>query len=101
MTIVGLPLLPVILLLGLLLWIAGYALGVYVVALRIWTAMGGAEPGTAGRLAVFGAGLLAVALLNAVPFAGWALNFTLVLFGIGALAMPFYTTLFARPASAA
>lgn len=100
MTIVGLPLLPVILSLGLLLWIAGYAMGVYVVALRIWTGMGGAEPGMAGRLAVFAAGLLAVALLNAVPFAGWALNFTLVLFGIGALALPVYTALFARPASA-
>ena len=98
MTILGLPLLPVILLLALLLWIAGYALGVYALALRVWTGMGGAEPATPGRLAVFAAGLLAVALLNAVPFAGWALNFTLVLFGIGALAVPVYAALFARPA---
>jgi hypothetical protein len=101
MTIVGLPLLPVILLLGLLLWIAGYALGVYVVVLRVWTAMGGAEPGMASRLAVFAAGLLVVALLNAVPFAGWALNFTLVLFGIGALTNPVYTALFSGRSSAA
>jgi hypothetical protein len=96
MTVVGLPLLPAILLLALLLWILGYALGVYTVALRIWTGMGGAEPAMAGRLAVFAAGLLVAALLNAIPFAGWALNFTLVLFGIGAIAAPLYGRLFAR-----
>jgi cytoskeletal protein CcmA (bactofilin family) len=47
MTVLGLPLLPAILLLALLLWILGYALGVYTVALRIWTGMGGAEPAMA------------------------------------------------------
>jgi cytoskeletal protein CcmA (bactofilin family) len=99
MTVVGLPLLPAILLLALLLWILGYALGVYTVALRIWTGMGGAEPAIAGRLAVFAAGLLVAALLNVIPFAGWALNFTLVLFGIGAIAAPLYGSLFARRAA--
>lgn len=96
MTIVGIPLLPVILLVGLLLWIAGYAVGIYVIALRIWTGLGGAEPTLPGRLAVFAAGLIVVALLNGVPFAGWALNFTIVLFGIGAIAVPLYGGLFAR-----
>lgn len=96
MTVLGLPLLPAILLLALLLWILGYALGVYTVALRVWTGMGGAEPAMAGRLAVFAAGLLVAALLNAIPFAGWALNFTLVLFGIGAIAAPLYGRLFAQ-----
>jgi hypothetical protein len=94
MTIVGLPLLPAVLLLGLLLWTAGYAFGVYAVTLRVWTSMGGGEPTLPGRLAVFAAGLLVVALLNVVPFAGWALNFTLVLFGIGAIAVPLYRRLF-------
>jgi hypothetical protein len=51
-----------------------------------------------GRLAVFVAGILVAALLNVVPFAGWALNFTLVLFGIGALAVPLYRRAFARAA---
>jgi cytoskeletal protein CcmA (bactofilin family) len=98
MTIVGIPLLPVILLAALILWTLGYAFGVYVVALRAWTMMGGAEPAMAGRLAIYAAGILVVALLNVVPFAGWALNFTLVLFGIGALAVPVYRRLFARAA---
>jgi hypothetical protein len=101
MTIVGLPLVPVILLLILILWFAGYAAGVYILALRIWTGLGGAEPAMAGRLGVFAAGLFVVALLNAVPFAGWVLNFTLVLFGIGALAVPVYRGLFAQRAPVA
>jgi hypothetical protein len=96
MTIVGIPLLPVVLLAALILWTLGYAFGVYVVALRVWTMMGGAEPAMVGRLGIFAAGLLVVALLNVVPFAGWALNFTLVLFGIGALAVPVYRRLFTR-----
>jgi cytoskeletal protein CcmA (bactofilin family) len=98
MTIVGIPLLPVVLLAALILWTLGYAFGVYVAALRVWTMMGGAEPAMAGRLGIYAAGILAVALLNVVPFAGWALNFTLVLFGIGALAVPAYRRLFARAA---
>jgi hypothetical protein len=98
MTLVGIPLLPVILLAALILWTLGYAFGVWVVALRVWTTMGGAEPAIPGRLGIYAAGLLAVALLNVVPFAGWALNFTLVLFGIGALAVPIYRRLFARAA---
>jgi hypothetical protein len=96
MTILGLPLLPVILLVALLLWIAGYAFGVYAVALRVWTGMGGSDPTMPGRLAVFAAGLLVAGLLNVIPFAGWVANFTLVLFGIGAIAVPFYRGLFAR-----
>jgi hypothetical protein len=98
MTIVGIPLLPVVLLSALILWTLGYAFGVYVLALRVWTGMGGGEPAMAGRLGIYAAGILAVALLNVVPFAGWALNFTLVLFGIGALAVPVYRRLFARAA---
>jgi cytoskeletal protein CcmA (bactofilin family) len=98
MTIVGIPIIPVVLLAALILWTLGYAFGVYVVALRVWTWMGGAEPAMAGRLGIYAAGILLVALLNVVPFAGWALNFTLVLFGIGALAVPVYRRLFARAA---
>jgi hypothetical protein len=85
MTLVGLPLLPLVLLVILVVWILGYAFGVYVVALRVWTGMGGAEPTMPVRLAVYAGGLLVVALLNVIPFVGWVVNFTLVLYGIGAL----------------
>jgi hypothetical protein len=101
MTILGIPLLPVILLVAILLWIAGYAFGVYAVALRVWTGMGGDEPTMPIRLAVFAAGLLVLGLLNAIPFAGWVLNFTIVLYGIGAIAVPVYASLFARRAAPA
>jgi len=94
MTILGIPLLPVILLALLAIWILGYALGVYILALRVWIGLGGSEPTMPGRLAVFAAGILIGALLNVIPFVGWVINFTLVLFGIGALAMPIFGALF-------
>ncbi len=99
MTLVGLPLLPLVLLLILVVWIAGYAFGVYVVALRLWTGLGGTEPTIPGRLGVYAGGLLVIALLNVIPFVGWVLNFTLVLFGIGALAVPVFAGLFGRGAA--
>lgn len=94
MTILGIPLLPVILLALVVAWILGYALGVYVLAMRVWTGMGGDEPAIPGRLAVYAAGLLVIALLNVVPFLGWIINFTLVLFGLGAIAVPVFGSLF-------
>lgn len=96
MTLVGLPLLPVILLLIVVVWILGYAFGVYAVALRVWAGMGGADQAMPGRLGVFAGGLLIAALLNVIPFAGWVVNFTLVLFGIGAIAVPVFAALFGR-----
>jgi hypothetical protein len=95
MTILGLPLLPVILLAIVVIWMLGYAFGVYILSLRVWSGLGGVDPATPVRLAVFAAGLLAAALLNVIPFAGWVVNFTLVLFGLGALAVPAYRRLFA------
>ncbi len=98
MTILGIPLLPVVLLALVIAWTVGYAFGVYILAMRVWVGMGGDEPSMPGRLAVYAAGILIVALLNVVPFLGWVINFTLVLFGIGALAMPAFAALFApRP----
>lgn len=94
MTVLGIPLLPVILLALVVAWILGYAFGVYVLAMRIWTGMGGDEPASPGRLAVYAAGLLVISLLNVVPFLGWILNFTLVLFGLGAIAVPVFASLF-------
>lgn len=88
MTIVGLPLLPFVLLFIVVLWTLGYLLGAYVVAMRFWQAFGsgGADPTRGARLVVLAAGVTVATLLNFIPFIGWAVNFTLVLFGTGAMA---------------
>lgn len=100
MTVVGLPLVPVLILALIAIWMLGYALGVFVLSLRVWRGFGGTEPAVPGQLAVFAAGILIAALLNAVPVLGWILNFTLVLFGIGALLAPSMVWVFTRGASA-
>lgn len=86
MTIVGLPFVPITLLAIVVAWTFGYALGAYTVAMRLWHAFGGdPEPGNISRLLCFAGVIIAIALLNFIPFVGWVANYTLVLLGTGAM----------------
>lgn len=86
LTLVGLPFVPIVLLVIVVVWTLGYALGAYSVAMRLWLGLGGAaEPSTIARLLVLAAAIIFVALLNFIPFVGWVVNYTLVLLGIGAM----------------
>lgn len=86
LTIVGLPFVPIVVLGIIAAWTLGYALGAYAVAMRVWVGFGGdPEAGTAARLVVFAGAIIAIALLNFIPFVGWVANYTLVLLGIGAM----------------
>lgn len=86
LTIVGLPFVPIVLLAIVVAWTLGYALGAYSIAMRIWAALGGdPDPSNIARLLVFAGAIVAVALLNFIPFVGWIANYTLVLLGIGAM----------------
>lgn len=97
MTIVGIPFVPVVVLVIIVVWTLGYALGTYSVAMRLWMGLGGVtDPSNIARLLVFAAALLFVGLLNFIPFIGWVANFTLVLLGIGAMARPALQSLLGR-----
>ena len=86
MTVIGLPFVPIAILLILVVWTLGYVFGAYVVALRLFLAFGGQESAGLGlRILLLGCGVLAFSLLNFVPVLGWMINFLLVLFGMGAL----------------
>lgn len=86
LTIVGLPLVPILLLLIVATWTFSYALGAYAIATRIWFGLGGdADPGMLVRLVIFAAAIIAIALLNFILFVGWVVNYTLVLLGLGAI----------------
>lgn len=86
LTIVGLPFVPIAILGIVVCWTLGYALGAYSVAMRVWTAFGGADaPANGPRLLVFAGAITFIALLNFIPFVGWVANYTLVLLGIGAM----------------
>jgi hypothetical protein len=87
MTVIGLPLVPIVILTIIALWVLGYVLGTYAVAMRLAGAFGpGDAPGRIGELGLLALTLTIVAVLNFIPVLGWVLNFGLVLFGIGAMA---------------
>ncbi|MEX0369168.1 MAG: hypothetical protein AB3N09_00955 [Tateyamaria sp.] len=86
LTIVGIPFVPIAVLAMIAVWTVAYALGAYAVAMRLWIGLGGeTDPAIPTRLAVFAGAIVAVALLNFIPFVGWVANYTLVLLGVGAL----------------
>ena len=54
--------------------------------MRLWQGFGGDEEnGNFGRIAVFAAAIIFVALLNFIPFVGWVANYSLVLLGAGGM----------------
>lgn len=101
LTIVGLPIVPIALLAIVVAWTLGYALGAYAVAMRLWTGLGG-DPavGNLGRLLVFAAVIVLVALLNFIPFVGWVANYTLALLGIGAMTHAVFSAVLGNPGPA-
>lgn len=93
MTVVGIPLVPMVLLIAIAAWILGYILGAYVLAMRALQGLGGnQDPEIWTRLMALVIGVLAMAILNFIPFLGWMANFALVLVGIGGMT----TVLFER-----
>ena len=101
LTIVGLPFAPVVLLVIVVAWIFGYALGAYGVAMRLWAAFSSeTEPSNIMRILVFAAAITAIALLNFIPFVGWVVNYTLVLLGIGAITNSVFQHLIGEPGAA-
>lgn len=86
LSIVGVPLVPIMLLLIITVWVLGYILGAYVVAMRVMRGLGSAEsPTIVMRLLALGGGITFAALLNFIPVVGWMANFALVLLGAGAI----------------
>lgn len=93
LTVVGLPLVPIVLLATMVVWTLGYILGAYVVAMRAMRGLGGGEnPEIWLRLLALIVGVTLVALLNFIPVLGWMVNFALVLLGTGGMT----TALFER-----
>ncbi len=98
LTIIGLPFVPIVLLLIVVVWTLGYALGAYSIAMRLWTGLGGSDdPSNIARLLILAAAIIFVALLNFIPFVGWVANYTLVLLGIGAMTRAVFQSVLGNP----
>lgn len=85
-TIIGLPLVAALALLAFLGTIAGYAVAVYVLGVRLLLATGRPEPDSIGsRGTAAGTGAAAAAVIGLIPFLGWLFAIVLALAGIGAI----------------
>lgn len=90
LTLIGLPLVPIALLLIVLVWTFGYLLGAHVLATAVIAASGRAQPGPPARILALMVMLAVLAALNFIPFIGWMLNIGVMLFGLGAIAAPLF-----------
>jgi len=86
-TIVGLPLIPILILAIILLWLLGYLLGAHLLSLKLFAAFT-EEPTTTGSSVIaLALVLLALSLLNFIPVAGWMINLAVMLYGAGLISL--------------
>ena len=78
MTIVGIPLVPIVILMIIVMWIAGYLIGIYTVSWRVISAFRLPSESNTGRLSVIALGLICFAILNFIPIIGPLVNFLTV-----------------------
>ncbi|MEM8853132.1 MAG: hypothetical protein AAGD34_05475, partial [Pseudomonadota bacterium] len=87
LTVVGLPLIPVIMFGAGLITVFAYLLGAYALAHRVFRSFGAGHASTGARLRTFIVGVVVLLALNAVPVLGWLINAFAALIGFGALQM--------------
>ena len=87
MTLIGLPLVPVAIVIAVAVWILGYLVGTYALAMKVFGAFRHRATTMGGRLLVLAAGLIVLALLNFIPIIGWLINLAVILLGVGAITM--------------
>ncbi len=87
MTLIGIPLVPIVLFGIVALWVLGYLLGAYWLSLSVWRAFAGEATSNGIKLLVLAVALVVLAILNFIPFLGWLINLAVVLSGLGAIAL--------------
>jgi cytoskeletal protein CcmA (bactofilin family) len=91
LTVIGLPLVPIVLLGLVAIWTLGYILGAYALTMRALHSFGSEEnPKIWVRLVALVIGVTVASLLNFIPVLGWMANFALVLLGIGGMSMALF-----------
>ncbi len=100
MTIIGIPLVPVVVLFIVVAWILGYLLGAFAVSWRMAEAFGRTPVGLGAALIALAIGLVVLALLNFIPVLGWLINLVVLLFGLGGFVLSGARALAVTPATA-
>lgn len=98
LTIIGLPLVPIIILAIILAWSLGYLLGIYAVAIKTLDSFGSqADPSNLVRLLALAAAIVVITALNFIPFVGWVINYTIVLLGLGGITTVLFNRILGNP----
>ena len=84
-SLIGIPLIPVALVLLALAALTGFVAGTYFIADRVLARFNYETDTLWKRIGALVIGLIAVWILGIIPFLGWLLPFALALFGLGAL----------------
>jgi hypothetical protein len=87
MTLVGIPLIPVAILITFVLWIVGYVVGAYSVGMRMIAGFRDGSASTASKLLVLVVAVTVLSLLNFIPILGWLINLAVLFLGLGAIMM--------------
>lgn len=87
LTLIGIPLVPIVLLALVLAWILGTVAGAYFVTRRIGAAFGQDFSALWVRVLAMALGLVLLFVLGWVPILGWLIGLLVTLFGLGALGL--------------
>lgn len=87
LTLVGIPLIPIALVLLVLAWVVGYVGGAYFLGARILEAFGQRIESLGFQAVALVLGLILAWTLSMVPFVGWAGQIALICFGLGAMGL--------------
>jgi len=98
LTIVGLPLVPILILAIILAWMLGYLLGIYAIAIKALHVFGQkTDLSNIARLAALAAAIVVITILNFIPFVGWVANYTVVLLGLGGMTTVLFNRILGKP----
>lgn len=87
MTLIGIPLIPFALLAIMVLWILGFIVGAYAIAVRLSPATSNGSPSLAAKLVALGACFVVLSLLHYIPVIGWLCNLAVLFLGLGTIMM--------------
>jgi cytoskeletal protein CcmA (bactofilin family) len=85
LTLVAIPLIPFVILACFVVWVLGYLLGAYALAMKVASAFELNVQSIGGKLLTLAIAVTLLSVLNFIPIGGWILNLAIVLLGIGAM----------------
>jgi hypothetical protein len=87
MTLIGIPLVPVAILLAIAFWIVGYLAGAYALGMRLAAGFREAPLTMGAKVLALAIAVFVLAILNFIPFIGWFINLAVLFLGLGAMVM--------------